>query len=362
MRVIKSGGNFEFYSDYLEVFDKLPAGEYIVRFHEMKGFYLEEYSHIEIKEKIYGVHLNKVQKVLNSFKKFERNLGVILSGNKGIGKSLFSKLLSVEAIKNGYPLIIVDRYIPGIASFIEEIDQEVVVLFDEFDKTYKEEVAQTSMLTLFDGISQGKKMFVITCNELRNLNEYLTNRPGRFHYHFRFDYPSADQIREYLRDKIDGKFYQEIEEVVKFANKIDLNYDCLRAIAFELNTGETFKEAIQDLNIINVRDERYNIVVYFEEGYILTSKNVCLDLFDAAEVCDGTPLYDQKGRQFSYLSFKVNDCFYDVKRGGFVIEPNKFELTYDTDYCKEEVEKVKKMKPEYALLSRTRDKSIHYAV
>lgn len=362
MRVIKSGGNFEFYSDYLEVFDKLPAGEYIVRFHEMKGFYLEEYSHIEIKEKIYGVHLSKVQKVLNSFKTFERNLGVILSGNKGIGKSLFSKLLSVEAIKNGYPLIIVDRYIPGIASFIEEIEQEVVVLFDEFDKTFKEEEAQTSMLTLFDGISQGKKMFIITCNELRNLNEYLTNRPGRFHYHFRFEYPSADQIREYLRDKIDESFYAEIEEVVKFANKVDLNYDCLRAIAFELNTGETFKDAIQDLNIVNVQSERYNILVCFEGGYMLTAKNIYLDLFDAIGICNETNLYDENGRQFSYLSFKINDCLYDINKGGYVIEANKFELTYDTDYCVKEVEKVKKMKPEYALISRVRDKNIHYAV
>ena len=40
------------------------------------------------------------------------------------------------------------------------------------------------MLSLFDGLDNGKKLFVITCNEVERLNAYLLNRPGRFHYHF----------------------------------------------------------------------------------------------------------------------------------------------------------------------------------
>ena len=72
----------------------------------------------------------------------------------------------------------------------------------------------------------------------------MINRPGRFHYHFRFDYPTADEIEVYLRDKIDEKYYPEIKEVVNFSYKVKLNYDCLRAIAFELNSGEKFSEAI----------------------------------------------------------------------------------------------------------------------
>ena len=53
----------------------------------------------------------------------------------------------------------------------KEIEQEVMILFDEFDKTFGSIKAadgmadpQTEMLTLFDGLSQGKKMFVITAN------------------------------------------------------------------------------------------------------------------------------------------------------------------------------------------------------
>ena len=90
------------------------------------------------------------------------------------------------------PVIIVDTYIPGLANFIEEIEQEVMVMFDEFDKTFggvnkSDGMAdpQTELLTLFDGLAQGKKLYVITCNNLNTLSDYLVNRPGRFHYHFR---------------------------------------------------------------------------------------------------------------------------------------------------------------------------------
>lgn len=189
---------------------------------------------MEITEsKIYGVHTEKVFKVLDSFEKVNRNLGVILSGDKGIGKSLFAKLLAIEAMKKGIPLIVVDTYVPGIASYIECIEQDVMVLFDEFDKTFGEVKSkdgdaspQSHLLSLFDGLSGGKKLFVITCNELKKLNDYLINRPGRFHYHFRFEYPSADEIRDYLYDKLDPEQYEEIENVISFSSKISLNYDC----------------------------------------------------------------------------------------------------------------------------------------
>ena len=129
MKVISTGNNYVIYDNTLKTYDKLPAKTYIVRFDQMKGFSLEEYSEIEIKEnKIYGVHEKKVEKVLNAFEAFNRNLGVILSGDKGIGKSLFAKMLSKKAIEKGLPLIVVDRFVPGIASYLESIEQETIIL------------------------------------------------------------------------------------------------------------------------------------------------------------------------------------------------------------------------------------------
>ena len=374
MKVISTGNDYVIYDDNLKTYDKLPAKTYIVRFDQMKGFSLEEYSEIEIKEnKIYGVHEKKVEKVLNAFEAFNRNLGVILSGDKGIGKSLFAKMLSKKAIEKGLPLIVVDRFVPGIASYLESIEQETIILFDEFDKTFgniktsdNETDPQASLLTLFDGISSGKKLFVITCNELRNLNDYLVNRPGRCHYHFRFEYPSAEEIKEYLEEKLDTAYYKEIESVIAFSKKVSLNYDCLRSIAFELNLGISFKEAIKDLNILNTSRIKYNVSLYYEDGTKLTARNQYMDLFDQ----DGDEyieLYDKSDLNIIDVKFNTSKCAFDMIKGMNIIQGEDIEVTYneyedDDAKKKETIEHLKNMKPMYLSLVRCMEKEYHYAV
>lgn len=284
MNVIESNEQFHIYHDSVATHNKLPNQTYIVCWHKMQGFWLEPYTDFTISEKVYGVHENKVTKVLTSFKKFNRSLGVMLSGDKGIGKSLFVKMTSIRAIEEGYPVIIVDTAYPGIASFIDSIDQEVVILFDEFDKTFRktsDSNPQADLLSLFDGFSGGKKLYMITCNDLRDINDYLLNRPGRFHYHFRFEYPTAEEIRIYLKDHIDSKYYNEINSVIEFAAKTKLNFDCLRAIAFELDNGETFADAIRDLNIINTHTcKSYTAIYIFNNGQRMVDDDVELDLLN----------------------------------------------------------------------------------
>ena len=292
MKIISTGGTYKIVDDSLKVYDSLPVRVYSIDFSPMNGFSLSNYDDIEINEKIYGEHIKKKDKVLRGFKRADRNFGVILSGDKGIGKSLFAKLLIEDGIKTGYPVIIVDRFIPGISSFINDIQQEVIVLFDEYDKTFSsgygedsstKDDPQTEMLSLFDGIGTGKKLFVITCNKLNKLNDYIVNRPGRFHYHFRFDYPEPAEIQEYLLDHgvADEK---EIKKVVSFAAKVPLNFDCLRAISFELVDGSNFEEAINDLNILNLAKERYDVTLHFKDGRKIIRHGVRLNLFDNIEM------------------------------------------------------------------------------
>ena len=51
-----------------------------------------------------------MKKVIHAFEIFERSLGTILSGDKGLGKSIFAKMLCQKAIEKGYPVIIVDEF------------------------------------------------------------------------------------------------------------------------------------------------------------------------------------------------------------------------------------------------------------
>ena len=368
MKAISTGNIFRIYDDTLRTYDKLPAYPYVVRFSMNSGFYLERHSEIQVNEpKIYGVHLEKVEKVLDSFERCNRSLGVILSGDKGIGKSLFAKLLSRKAIERELPLIIVDRYIVGIASYLESIEQEAIVLFDEFDKTFGEVHAQdgeatpqSTMLSLFDGISAGKKLFVITCNSLNRLNDYLINRPGRFHYHFRFEYPSSEEIREYLQDKLPQEYYGEINDVISFSKKVNLNYDCLRAIAFEIVSGGKFKEAIKDLNIINMGREQYQISLRYRSGQTLIVRNVFMDLFNGDDV--EIDVYDRRGRYLGLLSFNTADCLFESAYGETVVHADKLKMDYSDERTDEEFQKIKEDKIEQLTIVRMGARNLHYAV
>lgn len=367
MKAISIGTRYEIYNDSLKTYDQLPAKTYIVCYAQSFGFFLVERPDLTVNEKIYGVHLIKANKVIETFKIFERNLGVILSGGKGIGKSLFARLLSSKAVEAGYPVIIVDQFIPGIASYIESIDQEVVFLFDEFDKTFgkvysgeNETDPQSGLLSLFDGVSQGKKLFIITCNKLHKLNDYLINRPGRFHYHFRFNYPSAEEIREYLTDKLGEQYMDEIEKVITFSRKVALNFDCLRAIAFELSLEQSFEAAIQDLNIINTNEETYHVTLHFKGGITMDAKRCRLDLFDN-EVMERVSLEDEKGRNRVIVSFNPSACSYDELRHATTIPAAQFTLEC-TDYFGTEMqEETEKLIPEYLSIVRSTELNIHYS-
>ena len=285
MHIVESGKRYRIFNNAITTYDQLPPKTYRVDYdQETRIFSLLEAHDFEIPEtKIYGQHLDKVKKVLNSMDKMNRNLGVILSGDKGIGKSLFSKCLGLKARKKGIPVILVNEYHEGIANFLEEIEQTVMILFDEYDKTFDEKKhnCQAEMLSLFDGVSAGKKLFVITCNEIQSLSQYLINRPGRFHYHFRFLYPTADEIRDYMEDKLDKQYYDEIENVIAFSVRMNLNYDCLRSIAFELNNGLKFQQAINDLNIIRISQyKNIKIIVEFENQATLSGKIKEWQLYD----------------------------------------------------------------------------------
>ena len=366
MKAISIGKRYEIYDDSLKAYDRLPAKTYTVRFEKMSGFFLEVRSDLAVKEKVYGVHPEKAGKVFQAFTKFERNLGVILSGDKGIGKSLFARLLASKAVEEGYPVIIIDQFIPGIATYIESIEQEAVFLFDEFDKTFgcsdpmdNAGDPQAGLLSLFDGTSHGKKLFIITCNSLHRLNDFLVNRPGRFHYHFRFEYPSSEEIREYLTDKLGSQYMGEIQKVILFSRKVALNFDCLRAIAFELSMGGSFETAIQDLNIINTRETAYDVTLHFNDGTVMRARNYQLDMFnkEGREMVD---LRDEKGCSLVTAEFMPSACVYDPARGATIVSADNMTLDYNDYYGEAVQEETRKLIPEYLSIVRAAGREIHY--
>lgn len=330
MKIINYGNHYEIYSDDLKTFDKLPSATYKVLFNPMAGFSLIKVDDFKSNgEKIYGSHKEKIEKVIKTYREFNRSLGVILSGNKGMGKSMFVQLAAEEVTKMGLPVIMVTKAYPGIADFIDKIDQEALIVFDEFEKMFDENKegveSQDNLLGLFDGTSQKKRMYAITVNNLNKVNEFILSRPGRFHYHIRFDYPNAEEIEVYLKDKLDEKYYGEIKHVVAFASKVKVNYDSLRAIAFELNQGYTFKSSIGDLNILMTDTQRYDIKIDFTNGKSYEMKNQSLNMFE--ERIRINQWID--GDEWVSINFNTSDIISEV--GKMTVQGSAVDLSTGSD-------------------------------
>lgn len=265
MKLIKTGNKHKVFGDDLVVLDKLSADYvYTAGFNPDEGPYLMAEEVLEVKEaKVYGARQDKVDKIIKTYNQSNRSVGTILSGDKGIGKTLFTVMLSNDLREKGIPTILVTTNFPGLTAFLGSIKQEVMVLFDEYEKVFNKEAGeQDKMLSLFDGLSNDKRLYVITVNSLSKLSHYMMNRPGRFHYHIRFKYPTVADIKEYLTDKVLPEYHSEIPAVLTTSLTNQYNYDMLRALTTELNQGYGVDEALEDLNISKALDRQYTVVVH----------------------------------------------------------------------------------------------------
>lgn len=286
MNIVMSNGRYEVYGDNVQTFKTLPVRSYELYIQQsMEGIrisLLDRPDLIVNEDKVYGDVDTRTDKIMRSFNLAERNFGVILSGPKGTGKSILARVLAQKAIAAGLPVIVASQSAPGVARFLASIEQEVMIIFDEFDKTFaptEDFDPQEELLPLFDGLNAGKKLFVITCNDPDELNEFLLNRPGRFHYHFTVGSPSDTEIREYMQDKLLPQYHNSIDEIVNFAQIVNITYDYLRAIAFELNQGYPFQEVLQDLNISRTTDVWFDIQVTLSNGEVYACYGEYIDLY-----------------------------------------------------------------------------------
>ena len=246
VNIVQSNNSFRCYGDAVKVHNALPPATYTINFDPMTGFSLEKSSSIEVQEKAYGSNDSRVNKVFKQYESSGRSLGVMMTGPKGIGKSMLLRSIAQRGVELGYATVIVDRFYDGLVGFLDSLG-EVILVFDEFEKVFDEQ-EQSVLLPMFDGLSMQKRMCIVTVNETNSLSQYLINRPGRFHYNFTFTYPSESEIREFLTDHaVDA---DNINRVVAYSVFREINYDHLRAIANELVTFDvSFDDALADLNI-----------------------------------------------------------------------------------------------------------------
>jgi len=233
----------------INLHDHLPAGNYIVKQDPFKNFYLEMIEDFKQVPKLYGDTTRNSARIINTFMDRPISTGVLLNGEKGSGKSLLAKTLSIDCHAMGIPTIVINQPWAGddFNKLIQDIDQPAVILFDEFEKVYDRET-QEHVLTLLDGVFPTKKLFVLTCNDKYRIDSHMRNRPGRIFYMLDFKGLDVAFIREYCMDNL--KDTSKIDKLITITMLFDqFNFDMLKAVVEEMNRyGDTPQEAMKMLN------------------------------------------------------------------------------------------------------------------
>ena len=191
-----------------------------------------------------------ISKILSYHKDSKRSTtGVLLTGLKGSGKTVMSKLIAQEC---ELPIIIVSSDCPTkkISNFFSKSpNTEVCVIFDEIDKNEKYWNTE-DLLGFMDGINSiGKKLVILTCNADSKINEFLKDRCSRIRYVRRFDAMTKDSIKTIVEKYVD----KDIDEVTNFIHdrfKV-ASFDNIISFLEEIkvNVEDSYEDVVNDLNI-----------------------------------------------------------------------------------------------------------------
>lgn len=205
----------------LDLRASLPVGFYTVGWDDFRGeYYLKEILPFDLSsKKIYGETESNANRIINTFlARKGKSTGVLLAGQKGSGKTLLAKYVSVQAAATlGISTIVINEPWSGekFNAFIQSIQQPCIVLFDEFEKIYRQSEAlasaeaingaqermyggryhgdnmeggrmgnpnQDAILTLLDGVCPSQMLFILTVNDKSKVTNNMMNRPGRIFY------------------------------------------------------------------------------------------------------------------------------------------------------------------------------------
>lgn len=250
--------------------DKLPKGVYNFTVKEKQNGLLLGFSPVEdfkIPENI--VEQDKhLTRVINTYNRLGKQMGVLLSGIGGAGKTVLAKRIAMECVNKGNMSVVIvnNKTVEYLPMMMDMLNDDVVILLDEFEKMFDKVEKQNYLLTLLDGVANHKHLFLFTCNDANKINPYMLHRPSRIRYHFRFDRVPKEIAHEIIeRDYIpvDNNNVAVLKLLTDMINGLsyDMLFECIKEC--NLYPAESPMELVTDLalEISDISLEDYDVVL-----------------------------------------------------------------------------------------------------
>lgn len=269
---IKHGNVFRFMNKAEEV-EILPTAVYDLKSDPFGNPFLVQIAdEFKFPYKVYGLEKNFINIVKKTFTETTSgNLGVLLNGFQGTGKTVTCKVLCNEL---NLPVITITEDQPQLVDFVTSLNFNCVLFFDEYDKAFSvngsrydddendgDPQGSSKLLHMMDSVynNSHRKVFLLTTNN-RWVHPRLLQRPSRIRYVKEFGNLSRKIVEEIVEDCL---------KVKNLKNECVAFFKTIAAV-----TVDIVKSVIEDVNIHKVSPMVLESILNVEKLSVLVSVTV----------------------------------------------------------------------------------------
>lgn len=255
------------------IFNEIPPGIYEPYSTMMGTFLGKQDDKFVFPHKIYGIEHNFIQHVIRTYENNDKNVGVLMNGMKGAGKTVTAKTLANMC---GLPIILINASNIEILSYFDDVQQPLCFFFDEFEKIidHSDNPKIAPLLSFVDGTSSSTKHLMLFTSNDNKISPFFIDRPGRIRYIKQYGSLEAPVVKEILDDMLEHPEFRTdiLEWVTYFKN---LTIDMLISIIKEVNIHRLSPKSFG--HFFNVNNEKPDYTIKVKVRHMLTGEEWDVD-------------------------------------------------------------------------------------